>query len=112
MTFYSAARALQVYRRLPERPHRLVISTPLTTMSAAPTLPTTFKSYGLGRSQEVAMHSDVGPGGSASGARSVGRIFNRLANSRGALVAGASLLAAFALSSPSQALAACGTTIP
>ncbi len=55
------------------------------------------------------MHIDVG--GSASGARSVGRIY-RLANSRGALLAGASLIAAFALGTPGQALAACGTTIP
>ena len=54
------------------------------------------------------MHIDVG--GSASGARSVGRIY-RLANSRGALLAGASLLAALALGAPSQALAACGTTM-
>ena len=57
------------------------------------------------------MHIDVGPGGTATGARSVGRIC-RLANSRGALLAGASLLAAFALAAPSEALAACGTTIP
>ncbi len=56
------------------------------------------------------MHIDVGV--SASGALSVGRIFNRLANSRGALLVGASLLAAFALGAPGQALAACGTTIP
>ena len=56
------------------------------------------------------MHIDVG--GSASGALSVGRIFDRLANSRGALLAGASLLAAFALGAPGRALAACGTTIP
>lgn len=58
------------------------------------------------------MHIDVGPGGAASGARSVGRIFNRLATSRAALLAGAPLLAAFALGTPGQALAACGTTIP
>jgi hypothetical protein len=55
------------------------------------------------------MHIDVG--GSASGARSVGRIY-RLASSRGALLVGASLLAALALGAPSQALAACGTTMP
>ncbi len=55
------------------------------------------------------MHIDVG--GNASGARSVGRIY-RLANSRGALLAGASLLAAFALGASDQALAACNTTIP
>jgi len=55
------------------------------------------------------MHIDVG--GSASGARSVGRIC-RLANSRGAFLAGVSLLAALALVAPGQALAACGTTIP
>jgi len=58
------------------------------------------------------MQIDVGPGGSASGARSVGRIFNRLANSRGALLAGASLILALTLGAPGQALAACGTTIP
>jgi hypothetical protein len=57
------------------------------------------------------MHID-GPRGTASGARSVGRIFDRLANSRGALLAGASLLAALALGAPGQAIAACGTTIP
>ena len=49
-------------------------------------------------------------GRTSSGARSVGTIC-RLANSRGALLAGASLLAAFALGA-GQALAACGTTIP
>jgi hypothetical protein len=57
------------------------------------------------------MHIDVGPGETASGARSVGRIY-RLTNSHGALLAGASLLAAFALGAPGQAFAACGTTIP
>jgi len=57
------------------------------------------------------MHIKVGPGGTATGARSVGRIC-RLANSRGAFLAGASLLAALALVAPGQALAACGTTIP
>jgi hypothetical protein len=56
------------------------------------------------------MHID-GRGGTASGARSVGTIY-RLANSPGALLAGASLLAAFALGAPGQVLAACGTTIP
>ena len=76
MTCPSAARALQVYRRLPERPHRLVILTLLTTVSAAPTLPTALEG-----SQEDAMHTDVGPGGHASGARSVGKIFDRLAES-------------------------------
>ena len=53
------------------------------------------------------MHID-GPGETASGARSVGR---RLARSRGALLM-ASLVAAFALCAPGQALADCGTTIP
>jgi hypothetical protein len=57
------------------------------------------------------MHIDVGPGETASGARSVGRIYRR-ANSRSAFLAGASLLAAFVLSAPGQAFAACGTTIP
>ena len=57
------------------------------------------------------MHADVGPGETASGARSVGSIY-RLANSRSAFLAGASLLAAFALGAPGQAFAACGTTIP
>jgi len=57
------------------------------------------------------MHIKVGPGGTATGARSVGRIC-RLANSRGAFLAGVSLLAALALVAPGQALAACGTTIP
>ena len=56
------------------------------------------------------MHID-GRGGTASGAHSVDTIY-RLANSRGALLAGASLLAAFAIGASSQALAACGTTTP
>jgi hypothetical protein len=45
------------------------------------------------------MHIDFRLGGSRCGAR-------------GALLAGASLLAAFALGAPGHALAACGTTIP
>jgi hypothetical protein len=56
------------------------------------------------------MHID-GRGGTASGAHSVDTIY-RLANSRGALLAGASLIAAFVVGGPGQALAACGTTIP
>jgi hypothetical protein len=56
------------------------------------------------------MHIDR-RGGTASGARSVRRIC-RLANSRVALVAGASLIAAFAFGAPGLALAACGTGIP
>lgn len=58
------------------------------------------------------MHTDVGPGGHASGARSVGKIFDRLASPRGALLAGASLILALTLGAPGQALAACGTTMP
>jgi hypothetical protein len=58
------------------------------------------------------MHIDLGPGETACGPRSVGGIVSGVANSRGALLMGASLLAAFALSAPDQALATCGTTIP
>jgi hypothetical protein len=50
-------------------------------------------------------------GGTTSGPRSIGRT-SRLANSRGALLASASLIVALALGAPGQALAACGTRIP
>jgi len=61
------------------------------------------------------MHMDVGSRGVRCGARSVGGFaaFDRPALSRGALLAGASLILALTLGAPSQALAACGgTTVP
>jgi hypothetical protein len=57
------------------------------------------------------MHIDVGP----EGVRSVGGFitFDRLARSRGALLAGASLVLTLTLGTPGQAVAACGgTSVP